>query len=80
LNIAKRSYGLSKTKHFSNALKESSVFGYQVHMCEFIAQKLDDNRIHFSHARKFCSRPTWEVSASEQNRCLASVVRTIRSV
>jgi len=31
LNIAKRSYGLSKSKHFSNALKDSSVYGYQLH-------------------------------------------------
>jgi len=30
LNIAKRSYGLSKSKHFSNALKDSSVYGYQL--------------------------------------------------
>jgi len=29
---------------------------------ELIAQKLDDNGIHFLYARKFCRRPTSEVS------------------
>jgi len=30
LNIAKRSYGYQKSKHFSNALKASSVYSYQL--------------------------------------------------
>ena len=50
---------------------------------ELIAQNLNDNGIHL-YARKFCGRPAAEVSASEQNRCLASVERVtllyIRSV
>jgi len=40
---------------------------------ELIAQKLDDNGIHFLNARKFCGGSIAEVSASEQSRCLASV-------
>jgi len=30
LNIAKRSYGYQKSKHFSNALKDSGVYVYQL--------------------------------------------------
>jgi len=44
---------------------------------ELIAQKLDDNGIHFLYPRKFCSRPTSDVSASEQSRCSASVERAV---
>jgi len=40
---------------------------------ELIAQKLDDNGIHFLYARKFCRRSVSDVNASEQNRCSASV-------
>ena len=40
---------------------------------ELIAQKLDDSGIHL-YVRKFCSRPTSQVSASEQSRCSALVV------
>jgi len=40
---------------------------------ELIAQKLDDNEIHFLYARKFCRRPTSDANAQEQSRCLASV-------
>jgi len=42
-----------------------------------IAQILDDNGIHFLHARKFCMRPTSEFSASEQSRCSSSVEHAV---
>ena len=44
----------------------------------FSLKKLDDNGIHFLYARKFCRRPTLEVSASsEQSLCPASIERAM---
>jgi len=53
-----------------------SVYGYAL-MRELITQKFDDNGIRFLYARTFCRRPTSEVTASEQSRCLASVERAV---
>ena len=47
------------------------------HIRELITQKLDDNGTHFLYERKFCRRPTSEVSASEQRHCSASIERAV---
>jgi len=57
-------------------LKDSSVYGYQ-NRHELIAKKLDNNGIHFLYPRKFCRRPTSDVSASEQSGCSAPVERAV---
>jgi len=76
LNIAKRSYGLSKIQ---TLFKRVERLAYTVINCrrELIAQKLDDNGIHFLYPRKFCRRPTSDVNASEQSSCSASVERAV---
>jgi len=74
--IAKRSYGLSKSKHFSTRWK-TLAFTVINYIRELIAQKLDVDGIHFLYARTFWRRPTSEVSASEPSRCSASVERAL---
>jgi len=76
LNIAKRSYGLSKTQTFFKRV-ERLAFTVINYIRELIAQKLYDSGIHFLDARKFCRRPTSKVSASEQSRCSTSVERAV---
>ena len=67
MNIAKRAYGLSKIQTFLNALKTFALINF---IRELIAQKFDDNGIHFLYARKFCRRPTSKVSASVRGKSL----------
>jgi len=77
LNTAKRSYGLSKIQTFFKRV-ESLAFTFINYIRELIAQKLDDNGIHFLYARRFCRRPTSsDVIASEQNLCSASIERAV---
>ena len=44
---------------------------------EIFHSKIIWEGIHFLYARKFCRRPTSEVSASEQSLCSASIERAV---
>jgi len=55
-------------------LKDTLAFAFINHIRELIAQKLYDNGIHFSYARKFCRRPTSEVSASIKAKSLSASI------
>jgi len=60
-------------------VKDSSVYVCQLqYIREIIAQKFNENGIHFLYARKSCRRPTpSEVTTSEQSLCSASVERAV---
>ena len=76
LNIGKRSHRLSKIRTFFKHV-ETLAFTVINHICELIAQNLDDNGIHFLYARKFCRRSALEVSVSEQSLCSALVEHAV---
>jgi len=53
---------------------KTQAFTFINYIPKLIAQRLDENRVHFLNARKFCRRPTSsEVVASEQSLWSASI-------
>ena len=74
MNTTQKILRIIKNLHIFQTRWKTLAFTFINCIRELIAQKSDDNGIHFLHARKLCRRPTSsEDIASEQNLCWASI-------